>query len=293
MTHDQQQSAAPERSSLRPAAYRNQAVEAGGIKLNLLDYGTAGKPALLCVHGSAAHAHWYDFVAGDLSAAGHHVRALDLRGHGDSEWGDPSQYSYPRFAADIDEVAQRLDLRDFVLIGHSMGGMCSLHYASAYRGRAKALIIVDTTFRMGDERIASFRNVGAREGSSYASQEEFAARFRPRPAGANAAPEIIRHLAKFSARPFADGRWRPKFDRNVYATRESYDGFALWGKITISALIVRGALSGRVTDDVFARVKSLCPQAELADVALADHHVTLDNPAGFVTAVQPWLARHR
>jgi pimeloyl-ACP methyl ester carboxylesterase len=43
---------------------------------------------------------------------------------------------------------------------------------------------------------------------------------------------------------------------------------------------------------VFAEVKARCPQVELAEVTGADHHVTLDNPAGFVRAVRAFLARN-
>ena len=46
------------------APYTDHFVEIAGIKLHVQDYGGQGKPAMLCVHGGAAHAHWFDFVAG-------------------------------------------------------------------------------------------------------------------------------------------------------------------------------------------------------------------------------------
>src|SRR4051812_21636963 len=99
-------------------------VEIDGLKLRVLDYGASGKPPMLCVHGGGANAHWFDFVARGFTAD-YHVRAIDLRGHGDSDW-DPSSrpdYAYSRHAADIQALAEKLDLLDFVLVGHSMGGM--------------------------------------------------------------------------------------------------------------------------------------------------------------------------
>src|SRR3990167_4873481 len=86
----------------KPAPNTSGFVEAGGLRLHYLDYGTAGRPAMLCVHGGAAHAHWFDFVASGFSAD-YHVRALDWRGHGDSEWSQPPEYSYERFASDRSE----------------------------------------------------------------------------------------------------------------------------------------------------------------------------------------------
>jgi pimeloyl-ACP methyl ester carboxylesterase len=38
-----------------------------------------------------------------------------------------------------------------------------------------------------------------------------------------------------------------------------------------------------------ADAKSRCPQVDLVDIPGADHHVTLDNPGGFVDAVNAWL----
>ena len=75
-------------------------IEANGVKLHYLDYGTAGCPPMVCVHGGAAHAHWFDFVAPGLTPD-HHVLAPDLRGHGDSAWADPQTYLFETHAEDI------------------------------------------------------------------------------------------------------------------------------------------------------------------------------------------------
>ena len=167
-------------------SYTSRFVEAGGLRLHYLDYGTAGLPAMLCVHGGAAHAHWFDFVAAGF-CADHHVLALDQRGHGDSAWVEPPNYAYERFAGDLHEVVEKLDLNDFVLIGHSMGGTIALTYAATYPGRVNRLVIVDSTLHMTAERVAALREVGARQGSSSATHEEFVTRFRLRPAGTTAA----------------------------------------------------------------------------------------------------------
>jgi pimeloyl-ACP methyl ester carboxylesterase len=278
-------------AGFHPARYSRAFVHAGGLQLHYLDYGTAGRPPMLCVHGGAAHAHWFDFVASGFSTD-YHVRALDQRGHGDSAWAQPPDYSYRRYAADLAEVVDRLDLRNFILIGHSMGGMVSLVYAATHPGRVARLVVVDTTMFMAEERIAAMRNRGNRQGSAFVSQEEFIARYRLLPAGTSAPPEILRHLARHGAREAADGTWRHKFDRNVYATRERLNGMPYWSEIRIPALLVKGGRSERITPEISAEVKARCPQVELAEVAGSDHHVTLDNPAGFVKAVSAFLARH-
>lgn len=79
-----------------PVAYAHRFVEANGLKLHYLDYGTEGRRPMLCVHGGGAHAHWFDFVAPGFNK-NYHVRALDLRGHGESQWADPPVYSFENF----------------------------------------------------------------------------------------------------------------------------------------------------------------------------------------------------
>ena len=285
--------AGTERTKLgsQPARSVNGFVEAGGLLLNFLDYGTAGRPPMLCVHGGAIHAHWFDFVAAGFTAD-YHMRAIDQRGHGDSGWADPPDYSYARYAADLAEAVEKLDLRDFVLIGHSMGGMSSLIYAATHPGRVARLVVVDTTMHMTEERMAAMREVGNRTGKSYTTQDEIVARYQLRPPGSTAPPEVISHVARHAVKRDDNGGWRYKFDRRIYALRESINGFPYWNDIKIPALVVKGDLSPRIAPEIFAEIKARCPQAELAEVSNSDHHVTLDNPAGFVTAVKAFLARH-
>ena len=140
----------------QPAQYADRFVEAGGLKFHYQDFGTADRPVMLCMHGGAAHGHWFDFVAAGFTPDCH-VLALDQRGHGDSAWVDPPAYSYQDYAADIDRVAAKLDLRDFVLVGHSMGGMVSLVYAATHPGRLKKLVIDRKSTRLNSSHIQKSR----------------------------------------------------------------------------------------------------------------------------------------
>ena len=276
-------------TALKPAAYTESFVEVENLRLRIQDYGTPGKPPMLCLHGGAANAHWYDFVAHGFSAD-YHMRAVDLRGHGDSDWDESGDYTYRRQAADVHELTQKLDLRDFILIGHSMGGMISSVYAATYPGRAKAVVIVDSNLVMTHERIANYNVVGSREGREYATQEEFIANYRVRPSGSMAAPEVLRHIAQHSGRQFEDGRWRHKVDRKVYMSREMVDSFGQWKRIKIPALLMKAERGGRITPQVIAELTSRAPQLKVAVVPASDHHITLDNPSGFIRVVREFLA---
>ena len=60
-------------------------VEVSGARIHYLRWGDRARPGLLLVHGNAAHAHWWDFIAPFL-ARDYNVAAMDLSGMGDSDW---------------------------------------------------------------------------------------------------------------------------------------------------------------------------------------------------------------
>lgn len=276
-------------TDLQAAASTSHFVEANGVKLHYLDYGTAGRRAMLCIHGGAAHAHWFDFVAPGFTPD-HHVYALDLRGHGDSARADPQTYSWKTYAEDINAFVEKLDLRDFVLVGHSMGGMVSLVYAAAHPGRIGRLVVVDTIMLMPMERVTKMREFGAKPARSYATQEELIARYRLEGGATQmAAPEVIHRMAMHSGRQDAGGRWQHKADRGVYANFTQVAGVPLWEKVKVPALVIKGERSTRYTPALLAEVRAQAPQVQMAEVPASDHHITLDNPPGFVEVVQKFL----
>jgi pimeloyl-ACP methyl ester carboxylesterase len=220
------------------------------------------------------------------------VLALDLRGHGDSARADPPAYAYRDYADDVANFAGALDLRDFVLVGHSMGGMVSLVYAATRPSRMARLVIVDSSMHLSAEGVARLRESGARPPRTYPTREALVERFRLEPPGPKiAAPAIIRHIATMSARELPEGTWTHKFDRSLYAAFERIDGMPYWDSIRVPTLLVKGEFSARLDSRTLARIRSCAPQVEFAVVAQSAHHVMLDNPAGFVQAVTPFLAK--
>jgi pimeloyl-ACP methyl ester carboxylesterase len=283
----------------QPAPATSRFVTVDGVRLHLLDYGSDpgadrdsgdARPVLLCVHGSAANAHWFDFVATDLRAD-YRVLSLDQRGHGDSAWAADADYSYARYALDLAAVVEELGCDDITLVGHSMGGMVSLSYAATAPARVGKLVIVDSTMKLSAERVSMLRGVGDRPGRSYDSRAAYVENYRLRPAGATEMPDTVRHLAATGCRQFDDGQWRNKFDRKVYATRVGIEGLSYWDDIKIPSLYIKGALSDRMNDEVAAEIQARCPQLEFAEVPAANHHVTLDNPLGFNLALRHFLSK--
>jgi pimeloyl-ACP methyl ester carboxylesterase len=85
-----------------------------------------------------------------LPELGFRTIAFDQRGHGESHSGDDG-YSVETLAWDVRTVLEGLDLRDVVLVGHSMGGIgvqaFALHHPDVLRERVRGIVLMSTFAR--------------------------------------------------------------------------------------------------------------------------------------------------
>ena len=177
-----------------------------------------------------------------------------------------------------------------------MGGMVGIVTAAEFPDEVGTLVVIDSMMRMSEERAAELRGIGAGKGKSFDSREAYVAGFRIRPETVSAAPEVTRHMAASSCREFEDGQWRNKFDRNVYARRHPIEGYAYWAKVwdaKTPALVIAGGNSNRITPEVRDKLLAAHPEVTVTTVENAGHHVTLDNPAGYIDALATYLQSNR
>lgn len=283
---------------------------AGGLQLHLLEWSREGVPLLL-VHGFANDAHiWDDFAP--VVAEHYRVLALDLRGHGDSDWHPQGAYDYDDHVADLEAVLDHLSIDRLVLVGHSLGGRVSMLFAGRHPERMAGLVIVDSApelDRRGLLRISldTARNVDP----SFASVAEYEAMLaHSYPA---ATPRALARMAIHGLRRREDGRFVLKMDtrfRGAVAGRgESGPGAAelevqqdrfrdafreaMWAalaRVPCPTLVVRGAASDVLGPEVADRMADeVLAQGRLAVVARAGHSVMTDNPEGFEKAVAAFV----
>ena len=113
------------------------------LKLCIQQYGESSKPPLLILHGWLDHSGSWEAVARRLSDK-HCVFILDQRGHGKSDFAPPStHYHFPDYVADVQTLVQTLNLSDFNLIGHSMGGTVASLYSAFAHPKPKQLILIE------------------------------------------------------------------------------------------------------------------------------------------------------
>jgi pimeloyl-ACP methyl ester carboxylesterase len=261
------------------------------VHLHYLDYDGQGAPGMLLLHGGGANAHWFDLI-GPALAQYSRVLAVDLRGHGDSTPVEPPVYTNAAHLQDLKALLTAEQLASPVLLGHSMGGILAVQYASTWPQEVQALVICDTRPVYAEEVMDRFRQTGQRQGREYDSQAEYMAHYRIRPDGLRAAQAVHDHIARHAGRQLPNGKWAHKIDRRVYAQREPVNTFPHWQRVICPVLFLYAEHSSRLTPTLRQHIKDACPQVEFAKVANAGHHLVLDQPGQTVALVQEFLQRH-
>lgn len=268
-------------------------VKANGMRFHYLSWGEPHNPPMLLLHGFAQTCHSWDFISLSLCDR-FHVMALDQRGHGDSDWAPDGDYTPEAYQRDLHAIVQALDLKDFILMGLSMGGRNAFTYAAVHPERVKALVIVDAApenMRAGTENIRRF----VQETDELDSIEDFVARvhrFNPR-----RPVEQLRGSLRHNLKQLPNGKWTWKYDKALRSPDRKFGPNPeltqrLWGYIEslkCPTLVVRGAASDVVALETADNMHKRIPQGRLATVERAGHLVMGDNPAGFVQAVSSFL----
>ena len=112
------------------------------FQLSYKDYGQ-GRPIVL-IHGWPLSKDMWEYQIDDLVNAGFRVIKYDRRGFGKS--GKPwNGYDYDTLTDDLHALIEKLDLRDAVLVGFSMGGGETVRYISRYgTERVSKIVLVSS-----------------------------------------------------------------------------------------------------------------------------------------------------
>ncbi len=103
------------------------------VKIFVHDINPNGKITLLFIHGWPLSHRAYEYQYNRLPAMGFRCIGMDTRGFGNSS-KPYSGYTYNNIADDIRAVVNALNLKNFVLCGHSMGGAAAIRYMARYNG---------------------------------------------------------------------------------------------------------------------------------------------------------------
>lgn len=261
-----------------------------GLQFHYLDWGKTDAPVIIALHGFTSLARTWDTVARALSDR-YRFLALDQRGHGETEWAD--SYTLNSALGDLEAFVSALDVKSFVLLGHSMGGWISYTYAPSHPAQVVRLIIVD----MGPEIMPAFAqrlSSSLDAGDVFESHEHVLRKMRAE--NSRASDEELFHRAKHNVHQRQDGKWTWRYDRGFRDGSRPIERLApaqQWqslARITCPTLLVRGAETDLLARETALRMVSTIPNCRYVEIPHAGHSVFMDNPTDFIAAVEKFLS---
>ncbi|MET0666141.1 MAG: alpha/beta hydrolase [Acidimicrobiales bacterium] len=261
-----------------PTVERVSVAVDGERRVSALLWGT-GPPEIVFIHGGAQNAHTWDTVALALDQP---LLAVDLPGHGHSDWREDHSYWPPHLADDVAVVVRELAPTAELVVGMSLGGLTAICLAAQHPELVRRLAIVDVTpgvdhakaepivtFVSGPETFASFQEILDRT-----------VEFNP-----TRSVSSLRRGILHNAKENPDGSWTWRWDAMRewnFPEGEMPDFDSLWDKvdqITAPILFLRGGAAGSVVgDEDQAELVRRQPTTQVEVVADAGHSLQGDQP---------------
>ena len=275
------------------AAPRDGIANVNGLDLHYLDWGGEADTAAVALHGFALNCRSWDEVAPALSAQLHWY-ALDQRGHGLSARADElSDYSRDHMADDIAGFIEATGLDRPVVVGHSMGGMNAMTFASRHPDALRALVLVDVGPEVsvdGAQQVRQFV-AGPYEMDSLEAWVDHTHQYYP-----YRSKEGIRRRLAVSLRETAEGKLAKQFDARF--RQAEFRGVAdsrsdIWETargLRCPTLLLHGEKSPVLKREQAERFAEAVETVRLVSIAEAGHSVAGDQPQAFAEAVRAFLA---
>jgi proline iminopeptidase len=277
-------------------------VSVGDTRLHVVERG-GGALALIVLHGGPGLDH--TMFGSYLDALGDRCRLLlvDERGTGRSEPSAAETWTLARHAADVEALAETLELERYAVLGHSYGAFIALQHAVDFPGRPAATVVSsgiphERFLEHVERELEAFEPVELREQvqSSWA-----------READARTQEDVAALLADQLPFHFADphdpriDELRAALDGAVYgpevlraAATASYGGIDVedrLGAVTHPVLVLAGRHDRSCSVAAAEATAAGLPDAELVVFEASGHMTFVEENAAYLAAVGSFLER--
>ena len=260
-----------------------------GIKISYNAWGDKKNPGIFFVHGGMAHADWWSFIAPYFYKT-HRVVAMNLGGMGDSDWR--KEYSTEIWGQEIVGVCKKEKLRKPIIVGHSLGGMCSVVAASIMKKDLYGLVIVDTAV-IPPSKIPDKFDFKIKANNTYKTIKDAKSRFRLVPSQGNSLDYIMNYIADKSIKKVRGG-WTWKFDPKYmkiftsegFKERQSIFRKKLQG-LRCRVAIFRGEKALIFPGGIAKYMHELMDKkSPIISIPEAHHHIMVDQPLALVASLR-------
>ncbi len=243
----------------------------------------AGQPVAL-LHGLFGAASNFGVVQKRL-AERYRVIALDLRNHSNSPHAP--FMSYPAMAEDVLESLRARGALPCSLVGHSMGGKVAMAAALEAPGAISRLLVADIAPVAYPPAFRSFAEAMA----AMPLSQDLTRVAADRALAATVEDPSVRAFLLQNLRFGAQPGWRIGLDA-IAASLPALEG---WQELDENAylgptLFVAGARSDYILPEHRPDIRAMFPAARFATLKNAGHWLHADNPEGFVSLVDAFVA---
>ena len=239
-------------------------------------------PQVVLIHGGAQNAHTWDTVALALDVP---LLALDLPGHGHSEWRPKCDYTPFVLSAQAAEAITYWAPKAEAIVGMSLGGLTALCIAADHPQLVKRLGIVDVT--PGTDRAKAEPIINFVSGPEvFESFEEILTRTIEH--NPTRSVTSLRRGVLHNSHEIEDGKWSWRYDvgrawkdKNNEHDSEPIDFSELWNKVSEIEVPLHLWLGGAwsvVGDEDVEKMRSFQKEMVIKKVEGAGHSIQGDKP---------------
>lgn len=252
--------------------------ELGDVRLHYRDEGDpAGRPVVFC-NSLGTDLRLWDAVMPLLPDSLRYIR-YDKRGHGLSS-APSAPYSMGALVRDAERLLDRLEVRDCVFVGLSIGGMIAQGLAAKRLDQVRAVVLSNTGAKIGtremwDGRIAAMRDGGIESLADAVMERWFSAAFR-------ATPEIEAWRNMLVRQPL-DGYW------GCSAAISGTDFYTSTSTLRLPALGIAGSEDGSTPPDLVRETVDLIPGSRFELIRGAGHLPCVEKPGEYARLLTGFL----
>jgi pimeloyl-ACP methyl ester carboxylesterase len=278
-----------------------------GLRLAAHTWGKRGSPVVLMIHGFLdCGRSWTDIA--DLLQDDYYVIAPDMRGFGESGWvGAGGYYHFYDYYDDVLGWLRSLEIEEFSLIGHSMGGSIATGVAAIEGSRCGRLILLEgmgppasnpnhsmNRLRLWAAAMARDKtdgDINHRRSQRRILPDLAAAASRLRKYNPRLTPQRAMTFASYLTEPADAGVVFRHDPLHITPAAKPYwieEAAVTWQSLAAPVLVLSGGESKMPTEDLPGRVAHL-PDGRSYVVPGAGHNIHHDRPELVASAIRSWL----
>ncbi len=238
-------------------------------------------PPFIILHGFLGMSDNWKTLGRKFSEEGYQVHLVDQRNHGRSF--HDTTFDYEALAEDLKHYCEELQLKNIVLLGHSMGGKTAMVFTSQYPDLVSKLLVADIS-----PRYYPVHHDTILEGLSSLDFNTIKSRGEADEQLSNYVPEfgtrqfLLKNLYWIEKEQLALRVNLPVLKDNVSEVGEALPAHSNFEKDT---LFLKGDRSEYISINDEAIIKNHFPLARIETIKNAGHWLHAENPTDFFEAV--------